>query len=131
MADISAQITLEVVGTVNKRNRQMLSKYENIRLHGFVDDPQPILSKCAVGVCIIDGATGLQNKVLDYLAYGIPPIVSRNVCAAFPGAAPFSLADDSGEFSMLLKKFTRAHERQDYLQSCVNYVRQTEKKFFL
>lgn len=131
IANISAKMTLEVVGTVNQRNRRLLSKFENIRLHGFIDDPQPLLSKCVVGVCIINGATGLQNKVLDYLAYGIPPIVSRNVCAAFPGAAPFSVADGPDEFSSLLQKFTRIHERQTYLQSCVNYVRKTERQFFL
>ncbi len=64
-----------------------------IEMLGFVDDIEPLFSKCAVFVCPIRSGSGVRVKLLEAFASGIP------VVSTYIGAE--GLARNSGEFCYL------------------------------
>jgi polysaccharide biosynthesis protein PslH len=56
----------------------------SITVTGSVDAVQPYLWKAAVSVAPLQVARGIQNKVLEALAAGLPAVVSREVAAGLP-----------------------------------------------
>lgn len=42
--------------------------------HNFIDDLDTFLATCSAGICPITHATGVQNKILDYLSVGLPVV---------------------------------------------------------
>jgi O-antigen biosynthesis protein len=66
---------------------------ESMEMLGFVDDIQPLFSKCAVFVCPIRSGSGVRVKLLEAFASGIP-VVSTLVGAE-------GLARTSGELCLL------------------------------
>lgn len=51
-----------------------LAKDKSVIITGAVDDSRPYLSDAAVMVCPIRVATGMQNKILEAMAMGLPVI---------------------------------------------------------
>ncbi|RME72508.1 MAG: TIGR03087 family PEP-CTERM/XrtA system glycosyltransferase [Planctomycetota bacterium] len=69
-----------------------------ITVTGAVDDVRPELWRAAVSVAPLMTARGVQNKVLEALAAGLPCVVSPAVAAGLPTAlAPFCAVADSAE----------------------------------
>jgi GT2 family glycosyltransferase/glycosyltransferase involved in cell wall biosynthesis len=72
-----------------------------VEMLGFVEDIQPLFSRCSVFVCPIRSGSGVRVKLLEAFASGIP------VVSTFVGAEGFSqqngnicyLADDPSEFA--------------------------------
>jgi len=64
-----------------------------IELLGFVDDIQPLFSRCALFVCPIRSGSGVRVKLLEAFASGIP-VVSTTLGAE-------GLAREDGDFCML------------------------------
>lgn len=55
-----------------------LAKDKNVIITGGVDDSRPYLSDAAAMVCPIRVATGMQNKILEAMAMGLP-VISTSV----------------------------------------------------
>ncbi|NWF93029.1 MAG: glycosyltransferase [Syntrophaceae bacterium] len=53
-----------------------LNKDPRIRVTGFLEDIRPYLWRCSVGVDPIRIAAGMQNKVIEGMAAGLPMVVS-------------------------------------------------------
>jgi glycosyltransferase involved in cell wall biosynthesis len=64
-----AGITLDIVGSgPSERIRSLASSFDNVRVHGFVDDVRPMMDTAAVYVCPIRDGGGTKLKLLDAFA---------------------------------------------------------------
>jgi sugar transferase (PEP-CTERM/EpsH1 system associated) len=72
----------------------------SITVTGRVDDVRPYLWRAAVSVAPLHVARGLQNKVLEALAAGLPAVVTSPVRNGLPAIVKPAcvVADDSAEF---------------------------------
>lgn len=66
--------------------RHLASAGRSIAVTGTVHDVMPFLWNGAVSVAPLRTARGLQNKVLESLAAGLPTVVTRNVYEGLPDA---------------------------------------------
>lgn len=79
--------TLTLVGAKPTPRVQALGSGENqIIVTGAVPDVRPYLWGAAVSVAPLMTARGIQNKVLEAAAAGLPVVVTPNVAAALPPA---------------------------------------------
>ncbi len=77
--------TLTVVGSHPTRAIQSLaSDAQGIRITGAVPDVRPYLWRAAVAVAPILTARGIQNKVLEAVAAGLPTVVTPNIISSLP-----------------------------------------------
>jgi sugar transferase (PEP-CTERM/EpsH1 system associated) len=83
------------------RIHQLARRDPSIEVTGRVDSVQPYLWRSAVGVAPLRIARGLQNKVLEALAAGLPAVVTPTVLAGLPDAARdgCASADDPDRFA--------------------------------
>lgn len=72
----------KVIGRIGNREKSSLEKFPNVLVTGEVDSIQDELADASIGVCPVRVSAGIQNKVLEYLALGLPAIVtSKSVVA--------------------------------------------------
>ena len=76
---------LEIVGAHPARAvRALEDSTQGIHITGSVPDVRPYLWKAAVGVAPLHTARGVQNKVLEAVAAGLPVVVTPEVAAGLP-----------------------------------------------
>jgi glycosyltransferase involved in cell wall biosynthesis len=69
-----------------------------VEVTGAVDDVRPYLWRSALSAAPLETARGVQNKVLEALAAGLPAVVSPAVAGGLPGSArPGCIECDSDE----------------------------------
>jgi sugar transferase (PEP-CTERM/EpsH1 system associated) len=66
---------------------RLLSRDRRITVTGYVDDLRPFFWSATVVVAPLVYGTGIQNKVLEAMACGVPVVASRAACPGI-GAAP-------------------------------------------
>jgi sugar transferase (PEP-CTERM/EpsH1 system associated) len=94
---------LELVGSRPTRHvRELANDAENIVVTGHVPDVRPYLWKAAVAAAPLQTARGVQNKVLEAVAAGLPAVVTPIVLEGVPieirpacvvGSSPNAFAD--------------------------------------
>lgn len=78
---------LKIVGASPSRVVSALaSPADAIEVTGAVDDVRPYLWSAAVATAPIVTARGIQNKVLEAVAAGLPTVVTPNIHASLPDA---------------------------------------------
>jgi glycosyltransferase involved in cell wall biosynthesis len=72
------KLKFRIVGNASNRVAKMFRKYEAVEVTGRVDEIRHAIDTAVFcGVCPVQAGAGIQNKVLNYLALGLPCIVSR------------------------------------------------------
>jgi len=92
---------LYIVGANPPRDIRKLSADKNIIVTGFVDDIQEYLARTTVAVCPIRAGSGMQFKILEAMATGIPVVATEYVLGAIqatPGEN-IILANEPAEFA--------------------------------
>ena len=79
LAKNQKKVRVIACGRISESNRSKLSKYPNLSLLGYVEDPATLAKTCEVGWGYLTIGTGTQNKVYDYLNWGFPAVVSELV----------------------------------------------------
>ena len=87
-----------------------------IEVTGSVDDVRPYLWKAALSAAPLHTARGIQNKVLEAIAAGLPTVVTQAVWGGLPREVhpACRLADGAGEFAdaiLTLARLTPAGRR--------------------
>jgi glycosyltransferase involved in cell wall biosynthesis len=100
--ELDQNYELHVVGSLAKSTKKKLGEFRNIIVHGFVDNLDDIVPDALCGVALIENVTGMQNKVLDYLFYGIPTLVSQDVYDGLPDGSPLLIIRDKDELRVAL-----------------------------
>jgi len=117
-------LKFRIIGRCSKKNEKFLSQFKNVSLEGYLDDVSHIISNAIAGVAIIENGTGLQNKVLDYISYGIPALVNLDVKSAFPGNLPCVECKDFDHLQKFLPKLFDKKWRSDFSKKCSIYINQ-------
>lgn len=68
--------TLKVVGAGPDRSLRELASIEGVEVTGRVESVQDELAECFACVCLMRYCSGIQNKILEYLALGKPTVAN-------------------------------------------------------
>lgn len=68
--------TFRVVGRISDGDALRLRGFPNVEVTGPVDDMATAVADARLGVCPVRLAAGVQNKVLEYMALGLPVVTS-------------------------------------------------------
>ncbi|MBV9343189.1 MAG: glycosyltransferase [Acidobacteria bacterium] len=94
------ELQLEIVGSRPPRSVRRLHGKNNIRVIGSVPDVRPYLGRAWVALCPIRIRAGIQFKLLEAMALGVPVVTTRLCCPGL-GVEPgkhLLAAGDSSEF---------------------------------
>ncbi|MCU0036427.1 glycosyltransferase family 4 protein [Escherichia coli] len=75
--NINQEYRFYVLGKIKDQDKKRLEKYMDVIVSGTVEDIINEASVGHVGICPIRLGAGIQNKVLEYMALGMPVITSR------------------------------------------------------
>lgn len=98
---------IDVVGRYSEATEALLRRFDCLNLLGFVDDIGSLHGNYICGVCYTPLATGLQNKVFDYIRLGLPIVCSSNLKTDFSGIDAVYFCEDVCGFSKILKNLAR------------------------
>lgn len=76
------EVRFQIVGKDPPETVQQLAADERIHVTGYVEDMRPYLAQATVAVCPVPYSVGIQNKVLEAMAMGVPVVCTT---AAFDG----------------------------------------------
>ena len=76
---LPAPLTLKIVGHCPSALGAELAAFARVEVTGRVDDIQAACADCIAAIAPLNVATGIQNKVLDYFAMGLPSVLSPSV----------------------------------------------------
>lgn len=68
--------TFRVVGRISDSDAAKLRAFANVEVTGPVDDMAAAVEDARLGVCPVRLAAGVQNKMLEYMALGLPVVTS-------------------------------------------------------
>ena len=71
---IYPKIEFHIIGEIKKRDKKYLSSKKNVFCHGPIKKIDKIINRSLCGICNLNIATGIQNKILTYMSYGLPCI---------------------------------------------------------
>lgn len=69
-------VIFRIVGKIKDTDAHTLRKYDGVEVTGLVDSVEEAVKDAVIGVCPVRLGAGVQNKVLEYMALGIPAITS-------------------------------------------------------
>ena len=98
-------ITFDIVGSQPTPEVRELEKYPNVRVTGFVPDTREYLREGSISVAPLRIARGIQNKVLEAMAMGLPVVGTTSATQGVEGTPgqDFLLADDEDAFYEAVK----------------------------
>jgi hypothetical protein len=72
------EIEFHIIGDIGYLNKFFLRNYANVVVHGKVNNLKNVIKNSICGLCNVKISTGIQNKILTYMSYGIPSIISTD-----------------------------------------------------
>ena len=72
------EIQFHIIGDIGVIDKLILKSYKNVIVHGKIKNLENVVKNSICGICNVKISTGFQNKILSYMSYGIPCIVSIN-----------------------------------------------------
>ena len=98
-------VTFDIVGSNPTPEVEELARYPNVRVTGFVPDTRTHLREASISVAPLRIARGIQNKVLEAMAMGLPVVGTTSATQGVEGrpGQDFLLADDEDAFYEAVK----------------------------
>lgn len=119
------ELELEIVGSRPARRIRKLDGKNNVRVLGSVPDVRPHVGQASVAVCPIRIRAGIQNKVLEAMALGVP-VVATQICCPGLGVEPgkhLLTADTPEEFASAVELALHNESvRANLIRSARSYV---------
>jgi polysaccharide biosynthesis protein PslH len=121
------ELELEIVGSRPPRSVKRLDGKNNVRVVASVHDVRPYLGRAWVALCPVRAQAGIQNKILEAMALGVPVVATRICCrglAIEPGKH-LLVADAPEEFASAVELLVDNHTvRVTLIQAGRKYVEQ-------
>ena len=94
-----ADVHFTIVGSKPTPQVRALERQQGVEVTGFVDDTRDWLARASISVAPLRIARGIQNKVLEALAMGLPVVGTRSATQGIEGAdgRDFIVADSARE----------------------------------
>jgi glycosyltransferase involved in cell wall biosynthesis len=92
---------LVIAGKDPSTSVRRLAQDPRVTVTGYVDDLRPFFAKAAVVIAPLEYATGIQNKVLEAMACGVPVVASPAACDGIQAtpARDLLVGHDDGELA--------------------------------
>ncbi|KHE05245.1 glycosyltransferase family 4 protein [Citrobacter braakii] len=105
-------VIFKVIGKISEANKKTLNSYANTIAIGIVGDINEASQSGHIGVCPVRLGAGVQNKVLEYMALGLPCISSS---IGFEGieasnGTEIIIADTVDEYKKAIRLMTSNNE---------------------
>lgn len=128
------RLRLRLIGRISKKDANKLSAFEGVYVSGEVADVSIAAQGGAIGVCPVRLGAGVQNKVLEYMALGLPVVSTSIGLQGFDAinGEHLIVADDADEFAkeiliLLNDKYKRKH-MAEAARAYVEYNHAWERK---
>ncbi|HDI4959999.1 TPA: glycosyltransferase [Salmonella enterica] len=103
---IDFNIVFKVIGRITEKNKKLLNSYNNTVAIGMVDDINYATKTGHIGICSVRLGAGVQNKILEYMALGLPcissPVGSEGIDAIV--GKEIMVADSISDYKNALKR---------------------------
>jgi polysaccharide biosynthesis protein PslH len=98
-----------IVGRSPSPSVQKLGKIEGIEVTGFVPDVREWLAQMHVSVAPFSIAAGIQNKILEAMAFSLPVVATSRAAQGFSDktSSALDLADQAGEMAEKIVRLLR------------------------
>jgi glycosyltransferase involved in cell wall biosynthesis len=73
---VHANVVFRIVGSASTSVQRRFSAYQYVQMTGRIERIEDGISGAFCGVCPIRAGAGIQNKILEYLALGLPCVTS-------------------------------------------------------
>lgn len=114
------EVKLRIVGPVSDSGRESLQHFARVEVLGRVDSLADAAAGCAIAIAPMRVATGMQTKVLDYLALGLPtvasPIATRGLPVE-PTVAGITMANSPEEWAQSIRDLLGSAEQRERLRT--------------
>ena len=71
------EVSFHIVGKINLLDKLFFKLHKNVKVHGPIANLKTVFKESICGICNVKIATGFQNKILNYMSFGIPAITSK------------------------------------------------------
>jgi glycosyltransferase involved in cell wall biosynthesis len=71
-----AKVVFRIVGSASETVKRQFSKYPDVEMTGRIEHIQDGVQGAFCGVCPVRAGAGIQTKILEYLALGLPCVTS-------------------------------------------------------
>jgi glycosyltransferase involved in cell wall biosynthesis len=108
-------LRFRIIGVCPPAVRQKLLRYSAVEVTGKVERIQDAVDGAFCGVCPVRGGSGIQNKVLNYLALGLPCVTSSiglEGLSAVDGSDLLVYRDAAHAAALILRLHQDAHLRE-------------------
>ena len=115
-----ADVKVIVAGQEPDRSVCRLARDSRIAVTGFVPDLRPLLARATIAVCPLPYGAGVQNKVLEAMASGLPVVAGRRATQALqaePGR-DLRVADSPDDFANEILALLGAPAERERLAVC-------------
>lgn len=132
-----------IVGRNPARSIEALSADPAVEVTGTVADVRPYLNRAAVAICPMVSGSGIQNKMLEAMATGVPCVATSLACQALDivSGREVLVANEAGDFANAvldllgqpLKRRELSEASRCYVEQCHNWNTvgaRLEKVFF-
>ncbi len=111
------KVKLNIAGGSPAPEIERLGNDPNVTVTGFVEDLRPIVGPATVFVCPIRAATGLNNKVIEAMAMGLPVVATPEACEGIDveDGVNVLLAGDPMTFSERIIDLMQDSKRRDMI----------------
>ncbi len=71
------KIRFYIIGEISLKDKLILNTFNNVSVKGPVSNLQSVIKNSVCGIANLDIATGIQNKILTYMSFGLPSVCSK------------------------------------------------------
>lgn len=113
-----------VLGKITEKDKIYLQGFENVVVSGSVGNMAEAAKIGHIGICPVRFGAGVQNKILEYMALGLPTITSRMGYEGIEAKVDkeILIADDSNEYLKALEILTVNSVYQDFAKNARDFV---------
>jgi len=118
-----------IVGARPTKTVLKLTRIPGIEVTGYVSDVRPYLATATVSVAPLATARGVQNKILEAMAAGVPVLTTPDVAKGLPEGAEvlvFTAERSAGAFALRLRDLIGNEAmREKRAAKAVEFIRRT------